>query len=220
MPVEALRSEPDAARPDSRRPATVARREAILVAAADLFSRQGYVGTSMNDIGAAVGITGGALYRHFASKHDVLQAVVLRAIDRVVARVNEIVEQSTSPEETLDALVVNLVRATLENRPLVRVWGRERHHLDESTEMVIDREHRLHVAEWVNALTRVRPELSELEKWALVHVVWGSTMWGVEFDGGLDDGRLAALLVQTGRTVLRAPVPAAAPVPGFPPPPR
>src|SRR3990172_3114367 len=42
------------------------RREAILDAATHLFSARGYADTGIDDIGAAVGITGPAVYRHFA----------------------------------------------------------------------------------------------------------------------------------------------------------
>ena len=204
MPAEVLRSESDTVRAVDRRPSAADRREEILLAAATLFAQQGYAATAMNDIGAAIGITGGALYRHFDSKREVLVAIVMRALDRTVARVGEIVEQSRSPEEKLDALLVNLVSATLENRTLVRVSSREGNSLDEQTEALIDRTHRLHVAEWVSALSSVRPELSELEKWTLVHLVYGATMWGVEYDSGLDEERLAALLIQVGRTTLRS----------------
>jgi AcrR family transcriptional regulator len=182
--------------------ATTDRREAILLAAAELFATQGYVATSMNDIGASVGITGGALYRHFESKHDLLHAIVVRAIERTVARVAGIVERAHTPEEKLDQLLVNLVQAMIENRILVRVWLRDRHQLDPNTEEFIDRAHRLHVAEWVSALSRTRPELSELEKWTLVQLVWGSTTSGIDFDSGLEESKLAELLVETGRRTL------------------
>jgi AcrR family transcriptional regulator len=206
MPADALLSASDTetenAWSEGRRLASSVRREAILVAAARLFAESSYAATGMNDIGAAVGITGGAVYRHFESKYDVLHAIVVRALDRTVARIGEVVDGSTSPEETLDALVVNLVRTTLENRTLVRVFWRERHHLDAATETLIDRAHRLHVAEWLSALSRVRPELTEGERWTLVHAVYGATMWGVEYDSGLGDERLAALLIDAGRTTL------------------
>jgi AcrR family transcriptional regulator len=181
---------------------TTDRREAILRAAAELFASEGYTATSMNDIGAAVGITGGALYRHFESKRALLQVLVVRTVERTVARVAEIVETAPTPEEKLDRLLANLVEAMVANPMIVRVWSRERHHLDASTMEFVDRSHRLHVAEWVSALTRTRPELSELEKWTLVQLVWGSTTGGIDFDSGLEDARLTELLVDAGRRML------------------
>ena len=53
-------------------------RESILLAALRLFSRKGYEGTSMRDIAAEVGITQGAIYKHFAGKDALLEAICLR----------------------------------------------------------------------------------------------------------------------------------------------
>jgi AcrR family transcriptional regulator len=181
---------------------TTDRREAILRAAAELFASEGFTATSMNEIGAAVGITGGALYRHFESKRALLQVLVVRTVERTVARVAEIVETAATPEEKLDRLLANLVEAMVANPVIVRVWSRDRHHLDASTMEFVDRSHRLHVAEWVSALSRTRPELSELEKWTLVQLVWGSTTAGIDFDSGLDDTRLTDLLIEAGRRIL------------------
>ncbi|MGH3950933.1 MAG: helix-turn-helix domain-containing protein, partial [Pseudonocardiaceae bacterium] len=48
------------------------RREQILAAAAELFAQHGFHGVGIDDIGAAVGISGPALYRHFRSKDAML----------------------------------------------------------------------------------------------------------------------------------------------------
>ena len=53
-------------------------RDAILTAALALFSRKGFEGTSMRDIAGEVGITQGAIYKHFKSKDDVLDAICAR----------------------------------------------------------------------------------------------------------------------------------------------
>ena len=50
-------------------------RESILMAALRLFSRNGYEGTSMRDIAGEVGITQGAIYKHFAGKDALLEAI-------------------------------------------------------------------------------------------------------------------------------------------------
>jgi AcrR family transcriptional regulator len=55
-------------------------RERILTAAARLFAEQGFAGASMPAIAKLSGITAGAIYRHFASKADLLLEVVKRAL--------------------------------------------------------------------------------------------------------------------------------------------
>lgn len=53
-----------------------ARQAAILEAARDLFSRQGYHKTTMPEIAKAAGVSVGLIYYHFASKADILVAIV------------------------------------------------------------------------------------------------------------------------------------------------
>ena len=42
----------------------------ILEAALELFAQSGYLGTSMSDIAGQLGITKGALYKHYVSKQE------------------------------------------------------------------------------------------------------------------------------------------------------
>jgi AcrR family transcriptional regulator len=169
------------------------KREAIITAAAELFSERSFEGTGISDIAAAVGITGGAVYRHFDSKQEVLRTIVHRAVEQVVAKVDAIVA-STSVEDRLPALVENLVRAMLENRALTAVMYYEAARLDPEMRDFVDRAHRLHAAEWAHALSVLRPELSDAERATLVQLVYGTVVAGVGYPGGLDDERLAALL--------------------------
>ena len=49
--------------------------------ALELFSQNGYPGTSMSDIAAQLGITKPALYKHYTSKHEILASIVKRMQD-------------------------------------------------------------------------------------------------------------------------------------------
>ena len=51
-------------------------KERILETALTLFAQSGYLGTSMHDIAKELGITKGALYKHYASKQEILDAIV------------------------------------------------------------------------------------------------------------------------------------------------
>lgn len=53
-------------------------RERILRAALELFAQSGYLGTSMSDIAQQLGITKGALYKHYTSKQEILDSIVER----------------------------------------------------------------------------------------------------------------------------------------------
>lgn len=53
-------------------------KERILETALELFAQSGYLGTSMNDIAGKLGITKGALYKHYTSKQEILDSIVER----------------------------------------------------------------------------------------------------------------------------------------------
>ena len=51
-------------------------KERILKAALELFSKNGFYGTSMSDIAGKLGLTKAALYRHFSGKEEILDAIL------------------------------------------------------------------------------------------------------------------------------------------------
>lgn len=51
-------------------------KERILEEALKLFAQSGYMGTSMNDIAASLGVTKAALYKHYTSKQEILDSIV------------------------------------------------------------------------------------------------------------------------------------------------
>ena len=53
-------------------------KEAILLAALDLFSQQGYDGVSMRDIAGKLGIRQSSLYKHFSGKQEIMDSLVAR----------------------------------------------------------------------------------------------------------------------------------------------
>ena len=63
----------------------VARAGEIRAAALELFTRRGYEATTMADIGAAVGIRGPSLYKHVASKQELLASLMLATMDELLA---------------------------------------------------------------------------------------------------------------------------------------
>ncbi|MFT4229748.1 MAG: helix-turn-helix domain-containing protein, partial [Microbacterium sp.] len=52
------------------------RQASLLREAARLFAEHGFNGVSLEDLGAAVGVSGPAIYRHFANKQAVLGAIL------------------------------------------------------------------------------------------------------------------------------------------------
>src|SRR5919199_4510505 len=89
--------------PSSRRRS---RREEILEIAVDLFATRGYHGVSMDDIGAAAGVTGPALYHHFAGKEAMLAAALIPVSERLLTAGRERIEKfRDDPTRALTELV-------------------------------------------------------------------------------------------------------------------
>jgi len=59
-------------------------RARVLDAAASAFQARGYSGSSMHDIVAAAGVTGGALHHHFPTKRDLARAVISERVAREI----------------------------------------------------------------------------------------------------------------------------------------
>jgi AcrR family transcriptional regulator len=66
------------------------RREALIRAAARLFNRKGYQGTSVRDIAGATGMRSGSPFYHFASKQDLLFEASMRGLAPALAELEAI----------------------------------------------------------------------------------------------------------------------------------
>jgi AcrR family transcriptional regulator len=88
---------------------SVDRRDVILERAADLFAKKGVAATTVREIAEAVGILSGSLYHHFASKEDIVDAIVSSFMDDLVGRYDEVLAADTDPATRL----IGLVRASI-----------------------------------------------------------------------------------------------------------
>jgi AcrR family transcriptional regulator len=84
----------------------VDRRDVILERAADLFARQGVAATTVREIADAVGILSGSLYHHFASKDDIVDAIVGSFMDDLVGRYDAVLASTGDAAERLRGLVI------------------------------------------------------------------------------------------------------------------
>lgn len=135
------------------------RREPLLRAAARLFRDRGYRGTTIRDIAGAVGMRSGSPHYHFATKHEMLRAVILEGMHAALAELEAIEARGLPAREALGALV----RAHLgvihdKGRDFVPVMLSEFRELEPATRREIialrDRYERI----WQRALERLRAE--------------------------------------------------------------
>ncbi len=180
------------------------RREAIVSSAARLFATRGYPATGIDEIGAGAGITGPGVYRHFGNKNDVLAEVVGRAVDGVVAGVDEVVERGTTDWEVLEGLVDNMLTTVLDDREAWAVVVREQRHLDPTSQRALGRAHRRHVEAWVQALAAVRPDLTEAEVRVVVAGVLGVvTPFALRAGAAPGRERMAGILRDAALAIMR-----------------
>ncbi|MGJ3508792.1 TetR/AcrR family transcriptional regulator [Enemella sp. A6] len=87
------------------------RRGEILAAAGMLFAEKGVVATTVREIADEVGILSGSLYHHFASKDEILDAIIMAYLDDIAAKYSRVAGEAGNAEEQLRSLI----RATLES---------------------------------------------------------------------------------------------------------
>ncbi len=137
------------------------RRQRILAAAAGLVAERGYHEVAMSDIGAAAGIVGSGIYRHFDGKSAVLVALFDRVIDDLTRDSGEILARGRGPSQTLAELIDAHVRIVLEDRTLMRVYHTEIANLPADDSHRLRRKQRLYIEEWVHVLELLRPEADD-----------------------------------------------------------
>lgn len=81
------------------------RRAQIVRVAARLFRDKGYDRTTVRDIAAAVGMHSGSPFYHFASKEQILFAVMQEGLRQGLARSEAALAQAASPRERFFAIV-------------------------------------------------------------------------------------------------------------------
>ncbi|GAA4725950.1 transcriptional regulator, TetR family [Promicromonospora umidemergens] len=150
------------------------RRQQILSTAADLFAARGFHGVSMGDIGAAVGVSGPALYKHFASKDDILGQCLLHASDQLLAGARELLpDAEAAPGDALEALIARHADFALDNPALIVVQEREWGALGADTRAQVRKRQLAYVDVWCDALRPLRPDLSAAQARAAVQAAFG-----------------------------------------------
>jgi AcrR family transcriptional regulator len=126
------------------------RRAAIVDAATALFDAHGFHGTSIDDIGAAAGISGPGLYRHFDGKDAILTAV----FDRIWERLRPAVDRATDlpAADALETLVDAHVDLALDDAAALMLLIRELRHVPHDYQRLAARNHGRYVDAWVEPL--------------------------------------------------------------------
>jgi AcrR family transcriptional regulator len=145
------------------------RREAIFDAALRLFRERGFHGTSINEIGAASGVTGPAIYRHFDGKAEVLAEAIREGTRRIAAATRPaLAAEHLEPGEALESLVRSYVEVALDNADIYAAYVLELRHLDDALRKPLRRSLRVHREDWKRLVQAVRPDLEDEQARTLV----------------------------------------------------
>ncbi|MEU7984327.1 TetR/AcrR family transcriptional regulator [Streptosporangium canum] len=178
------------------------RRAEILEAAAALFAARGFHGTSIEDIGGAVGTSGPALYRHFSGKEALLAEMLLDVSERLHTSAANRVTEAPDAEHALDALLTGQIEFALSHPALITVHDRELGNVPEPARRQIRRLQRLYVEEWVTVLSELYPGCPPPRLRAATHAVFGLLNSTPHSAGELDPEAMAGLLRSMARAAL------------------
>jgi AcrR family transcriptional regulator len=181
------------------------RRERLLNATAELVAQRGFHAVGIAEIGAAAGVTGSAIYRHFETKVDLLVAL----FDRVVDDLNDAAQTAMATARDAGEALVMLVRAhvafALGQRAVVMVYRQEAHNLPDIDRRRLRRKQRAYAETWTDAVGRLHPQLPRPSVRACVHAVFGMINSVADFRSGLADDELAEILVSLALAALSVP---------------
>ncbi|MFT4230786.1 MAG: TetR/AcrR family transcriptional regulator, partial [Microbacterium sp.] len=149
------------------------RQASLLREAARLFAEHGFNGVSLEDLGAAVGVSGPAIYRHFANKQAVLGAILTGVSRRLHDGGLGVVGEVCSPDELLRRLVAFHVDFALEDVDIIRVQDRDLESLCAADRHTVRRLQRAYVELWVGVLAQLHPGLSDVSLRVRAHAALG-----------------------------------------------
>lgn len=154
-------------------PRATGRRDQLLDIAANLFAERGFHGVSVSDLGAAAGISGPALYKHFASKEAMLAEMLIQISDELLTVGTARAMAAAAPRAALHALVEWHVDFALNNTALIVVQDRDWSSLADDARERVRTTQRRYVSLWADLLVQVRPGLTPAAAKAVAHATFG-----------------------------------------------
>jgi AcrR family transcriptional regulator len=198
--------------PTQRSKAKEDRRQALLAAAASLFAVNGFKSVSLEDLGAAAGVSGPAVYRHFPGKKAVLSDLLHTVSREHLDGGRKVVSENSDTRLALRRLVEFQVDFALGKPEVIRVQDRDLSNLSEQDQSAVRALQRSYVEVWVDVLSRLHPGTDAAELRTRAHATFGlinSTPHSVRSHGRrmaaaarplLEEMALAALTVDSPQT--------------------
>jgi AcrR family transcriptional regulator len=180
----------------------MSRRDQILETAAELFAQRGYHGVSVADLGAACGISGPALYKHFPSKQAMLAEMLVSISEELLREGRRRVVETPDPRAALAALVDWHVDFALRHRPLIVVQDRDWESLPADAREQVRALQREYVDLWAAELRVLDPGLDLPTARSMAHAAFG-LINSTPHSGLLPDVQMRELLSRMALGALR-----------------
>ena len=149
--------------PRGRAPGYDTQREQILARAAELFARQGYSATSMNQVAEACGVSKPSLYHYVRDKDQLLVEIAEGHVAKLNALVDEVKPLQLAPEARVRRLIEAFLDVYADSQAAHRVLTEDVKFLrDADRERVLDAQ-RAVVAAFAGAVAAARPELRDTD---------------------------------------------------------
>lgn len=158
---------------ERRRERSGGRRAQILRTAAGLFAARGFHGVTVADVGAACGVSGPALYKHFSSKDALLAEMLVSISHELLDEGRARVAAAPDAEAALRELVAWHVDFALGDPALIVVQDRDWESLPPSAREEVRGLQRSYVDLWAGQCRRRDPVLGPDEARATAHAVFG-----------------------------------------------
>ena len=183
--------------------ASVNTRERILDVALDLFTEQGFDGTSLRQIAEQLGVTKAALYYHFTSKDDILLALHMRLHEAGRDALMQMGEEPVTLEQW-GTLLDQVVDQMLSQRKLFLMHERNQAALEKLHRKDHDAEHEDIQNQFRRVLADARVPLRDRVKIAAsAGIVFSGLFLSGDAFAGASDEELGGMLRDIIRDVLR-----------------
>lgn len=149
------------------------RRSQLLAAAEQLIAERGFPAVRLEDIGAAAGVSGPAIYRHFPNKEALLVELLVGISTRLLAGAQAVVDESADPTAALDGLIDFHLDFALGEPDLIRIQDRDLSSLPTAAQRQVRRAQRRYVETWVGVLRAVDLHLAEEDARLMAHAAFG-----------------------------------------------
>jgi AcrR family transcriptional regulator len=147
------------------------RRAELLKIAADLFAERGFANVTVDDIGAAAGVSGPALYHHFTSKEALLGEMLVGISDYLLEGGRAVV--AVGGGDTLERLVAFHAEFAVDDRSLITVHFRDLVHATDADQARVRSLQSEYASLWASEVQRRSPGIDPRAAQASVHAAFG-----------------------------------------------